>query len=158
MTVDSRTLERSDLEAKVLPELQKIAESLGVTGHQRLRKGDLISAILDKSNGDGHVESYGNGIAGDARASKPRTRKPQPETSSEAPAAVDGPAVEAQPAIAAEVAQAPAAESSPGREAPEAETDRSSPQSEGNASDDGGEACSWKSKPKATCPYPPSFA
>jgi transcription termination factor Rho len=64
MTVDSRPLERSDLESKVLPELQKIAESLGVDGHQRLRKGDLITAILDKANGDGRrssTEPEGNG-------------------------------------------------------------------------------------------------
>src|SRR5712691_10935681 len=53
MNVDSRTMERSDLESKVLPELQKIAESLGVEGHQRLRKGDLITAILDRADGHG---------------------------------------------------------------------------------------------------------
>ncbi|HEX9311736.1 MAG TPA: transcription termination factor Rho [Actinomycetota bacterium] len=67
MNVDSRTLERSDLEGKVLPELQKIAESLGVEGHQRLRKGDLISAIIDKSSGDGRVDG-GAGADGDGRA------------------------------------------------------------------------------------------
>ena len=53
MTLDSGTLIRSDLESKVLPELQKIAESLGVEGHQRLRKGALIQAIMDKASGDG---------------------------------------------------------------------------------------------------------
>jgi transcription termination factor Rho len=52
MTVDSRTMERSELEAKVLPELQKIAEGLGVT-HQRMRKSDLIDAIVAKANGGG---------------------------------------------------------------------------------------------------------
>jgi transcription termination factor Rho len=52
MTVAS-TMERSELEAKVLPELQKIAEGLGVSGHQRLRKSDLIDAILGKANGQG---------------------------------------------------------------------------------------------------------
>jgi transcription termination factor Rho len=53
MSVDSGTMERSALSAKVLPELQRIAQGLGVQGHQRLRKGDLIDAILAKSgNGD----------------------------------------------------------------------------------------------------------
>ena len=50
--MDSRTMERSELEAKVLPELQKIAEGLGVT-HQRMRKSDLIDAIVAKANGGG---------------------------------------------------------------------------------------------------------
>src|SRR5438128_1490387 len=54
MTVDSRTIDRSDLEGKVLPELQQIAQSLGVEGHQRLRKSALIEAIVAKSSEDGH--------------------------------------------------------------------------------------------------------
>ena len=53
MTVDSRTMERSELEGKVLAELQRIAETLGLEGHQRLRKGDLINAILEKAATDG---------------------------------------------------------------------------------------------------------
>jgi transcription termination factor Rho len=53
MKVDSRTMERSDLEGKVLAELQKIAEGLGMEGHQRLRKNDLIDAIVAKANGKG---------------------------------------------------------------------------------------------------------
>jgi len=54
MKVDSRTTERADLQSKVLPELQQIAEGLGVEGHQRLRKSDLIDAIVEKSSTDGH--------------------------------------------------------------------------------------------------------
>jgi len=42
MTVDSTTTERSISKRKVLAQLQKIADSLGVEGHQRLRKGALI--------------------------------------------------------------------------------------------------------------------
>ena len=53
MTVDSRTMERSELEGKVLAELQRIADTLGLEGHQRLRKGDLINAILEKAATDG---------------------------------------------------------------------------------------------------------
>jgi transcription termination factor Rho len=52
--VDSRTMDRSILESKVLPELQRIAEALGVSANQRMRKGDLIQAILDKAAQDGH--------------------------------------------------------------------------------------------------------
>ena len=54
MKVDSRTIERADLEGKVLPELQQIAEGLGLEGHQRLRKSDLIDAIVAKASTDGH--------------------------------------------------------------------------------------------------------
>ena len=54
--MDSRTMERSDLEGKVLPDLQKIAETLGVEGHQRLRKSDLIDAIVNAA-------SAGNGAS-----------------------------------------------------------------------------------------------
>jgi transcription termination factor Rho len=53
--VDSRTVERSDLEGKVLAELQQIAESFGVE-HQRLRKSDLIDAIV-KAASDGNGAS-----------------------------------------------------------------------------------------------------
>src|SRR5437879_6757539 len=57
MKVDSNTIERTELEAKVLPELQQIAETLGVQGHQRLRKGPLIDAIVAKASSDGHAEA-----------------------------------------------------------------------------------------------------
>jgi transcription termination factor Rho len=45
------TTERDILEAKVLPELQAIASSMGVQGYQRLRKADLIGAIIAKAQG-----------------------------------------------------------------------------------------------------------
>jgi transcription termination factor Rho len=72
MNVDSRTLERSELQAKVLPELQQIAGTLGVEGHQRLKKSDLIDAIIAKASQDGQVPSAaGNGevpaVAADSR-------------------------------------------------------------------------------------------
>src|SRR5204862_570537 len=46
-----RTLDKETLESKVLSELQGIAGDLGVEGHQRLRKADLIQAIVTASNG-----------------------------------------------------------------------------------------------------------
>jgi transcriptional regulator with XRE-family HTH domain len=45
------TTERDILEGKVLPELQAIALSMGVQGYQRLRKRDLIEAIIAKAHG-----------------------------------------------------------------------------------------------------------
>ncbi|MBI4728964.1 MAG: transcription termination factor Rho [Acidobacteria bacterium] len=45
---ESGTLERGVLEGKVLSELQEIAQAVGLEGHQRLRKQDLIGAILGK--------------------------------------------------------------------------------------------------------------
>jgi transcription termination factor Rho len=69
MKVDSRTTERADLESKVLPELQQIAETLGVEGHQRLRKSDLIDAIVAKSSADG--DGDGAGAARSAQAAEP---------------------------------------------------------------------------------------
>jgi transcription termination factor Rho len=58
MNVEFGTLDRPALEGKVLSELQGIAEGLGISGHQRLRKGDLIDAILEQAaqgNGAGAV-------------------------------------------------------------------------------------------------------
>src|SRR6266508_6626583 len=49
--VNMATTERDILEAKVLPELQAIASSMGVQGYQRLRKADLIGAIIAKAQG-----------------------------------------------------------------------------------------------------------
>jgi transcription termination factor Rho len=49
--VKMATTERDVLEQKVLPELQAIASSMGVQGYQRLRKADLIGAIIAKAQG-----------------------------------------------------------------------------------------------------------
>ena len=54
------TTNRSTLEGKLLPELQQIAQELGIEGTQRLRKAGLIDAIVEAStNGDraGAVEA-----------------------------------------------------------------------------------------------------
>ena len=48
------TIERSALEGKLLPELQQIAQTMGVEGTQKLRKAGLIDAIVAaSSNGEG---------------------------------------------------------------------------------------------------------
>src|SRR5215208_1693743 len=55
--VNMATTERGILEGKVLPELQAIASSMGVQGIQRLRKADLIGAIIAKAQGVEFVPS-----------------------------------------------------------------------------------------------------
>jgi transcription termination factor Rho len=71
MTLDARTIERSNLEGKLLPELQQLAQTLGVSGYQRLRKGDLIEAIVSKAAENGSVpvgeNTIGNGGSPGAR-------------------------------------------------------------------------------------------
>src|ERR687895_1357434 len=44
-------MDKSVLEQKVLPQLQEIAQGLGLEGYQRLKKGDLIDAIVGASDG-----------------------------------------------------------------------------------------------------------
>jgi transcription termination factor Rho len=45
------TTERSTLEGKVASELHAMADSLGLAGHQRLKKAELIDRILEHTNG-----------------------------------------------------------------------------------------------------------
>ena len=61
------TDDKTALAGKVLPELQKMASSLGLEGYQRLRKGDLINAIVERTNGK----------ASEAAASKPAEAAPK---------------------------------------------------------------------------------
>ena len=60
------TTERTALEGKLLPELQQIAQTLGVEGTQKLRKAGLIDAIVAAStNGEGSARN-GDEAAGTA--------------------------------------------------------------------------------------------
>ncbi len=47
------TTDRSALEGKLIPELQQIAQRLGIEGSQKLRKAGLIDAIVEHSSDDG---------------------------------------------------------------------------------------------------------
>jgi len=80
---ETRTLEREVLEGKVVTELQEIASRLGVSGTQRLKKSDLISAILNAT-------PDGKGGSDGARASA--------LPAAEAMAPPEGPATVAEPA------------------------------------------------------------
>ncbi|TML01376.1 MAG: transcription termination factor Rho [Actinobacteria bacterium] len=114
MTVDSRTMERSELEGKVLAELQRIADTLGLEGHQRLRKGDLINAILEKAATDGQGARSG----------------PTEETSAEGPeasaadASENGQTAQAQATGSAGSVEAPARPSGTGTAERPAGTER----------------------------------
>jgi transcription termination factor Rho len=52
------------LSAKLLPELQRLAQSLGITGTGRMRKGQLIAAIEERQHGG--TGSGGTGSGGNA--------------------------------------------------------------------------------------------
>jgi transcription termination factor Rho len=97
---DSTSVEiPSDLRALRLPELQRIASALGITGLSKLRKGDLIASIEDKRP---------EAPAAEAPAAQPTLPEPAaapvetPAAPTEAPAASTTPvapaADEAQPA------------------------------------------------------------
>jgi transcription termination factor Rho len=60
------TMDRGTLEGKLLPELQQIAQTMGIEGTQRLRKAGLIDAIVEASS---NGERPGSG---EATASSPR--------------------------------------------------------------------------------------
>jgi transcription termination factor Rho len=47
------TMDRSALQGKLIPELQQIAQSLGIEGSQKLRKAGLIDAIVERAGGGG---------------------------------------------------------------------------------------------------------
>jgi len=51
------TMDRETLGSKLLPELQQIAQTMGVEGAQKLRKAPLIDAIVAAStNGEGEAK------------------------------------------------------------------------------------------------------
>src|SRR5881296_4742666 len=93
--MDSETMDRSSLEAKVASELHTIAEGLGIEGHQRLKKADLIDRIVASSPRDGQAPAAegGNVAAGEstdgatAVATEPA---PAPPGSAPAPEAGNG--------------------------------------------------------------------
>ncbi len=91
----------SDLRALRLPELQRIASSLGITGLSKLRKGDLIASIEDKRPVTDDAPAAAAPAATPVTA--PVTEQPTlPEPAAEAPTAPvadpEAPAVESEPA------------------------------------------------------------
>ena len=82
------TTERDILEGKVLPELQAIASSMGVQGYQRLRKADLIGAIIAKAQG---VEFVPSSASSRGRRGGSSIEAPAAEGSGEPQAGADQP-------------------------------------------------------------------
>src|SRR6266508_6775287 len=74
---ETRTLEREVLEGKVVTELQEIASRLGVSGTQRLKKSDLISAIMSATAADGKAGTSDEGNAA-AKAGDGASAPPAP--------------------------------------------------------------------------------
>ena len=72
------TMDRDTLGAKLLPELQQIAQTLGVEGAQKLRKAGLIDAIVAASTDGGDApkpaRAKRNGAAKPSRAGGRRDR------------------------------------------------------------------------------------
>ncbi len=91
------TIERSALEGKLLPELQQIAQTLGVEGTQKLRKAGLIDAIVAAStNGEGSATRNGDEAAGAVASATPVGEAPALGRDDDRPAADDddGPGAE----------------------------------------------------------------
>ncbi|MGH2739871.1 MAG: transcription termination factor Rho [Actinomycetota bacterium] len=70
--MESRTLDREALAGKVVPELQQIAQRLGVEGHQKLKKGELIDAIVGAAQ-DGQKKAQAEV---EPAAERPAAREP----------------------------------------------------------------------------------
>ncbi len=74
-------LERSELEASPLADLHAIADQVGLEGFRRLRKADLIAAILDETGsaaaGQDSGDGYGAEEEGDRSESAQRPRTPR---------------------------------------------------------------------------------
>ncbi|MEV7806410.1 transcription termination factor Rho [Microbispora sp. NPDC088329] len=128
------------LAGMVLPELQALATSLGITGTGRMRKSQLIAAIQEKQGGSGETAAEPKAAAEAPAAERPargrreRSRAAAAPAPEAAPAATpaaepvvaareERPVVEAAPAVAAEAAQnGVAAVAEPQAEAVQSET------------------------------------
>ena len=82
------TTDRNALEGKLIPELQKIATSLGIEGTQRLRKSGLIDAIVAQGDGNGSAAPSapahtGGDADGDGGERPARDRGPQASTATD---------------------------------------------------------------------------
>ena len=77
------TADRTTLEGKLIPELQRIAQDMGIEGTQKLRKAGLIDAIVAGS-GDANGEANGASAADDDRRG-PSLRPPRAGAGDDAP-------------------------------------------------------------------------
>ncbi|HYH50650.1 MAG TPA: transcription termination factor Rho [Acidimicrobiia bacterium] len=112
-TTEEFAAERAQLGQRDRDELHEIASAMGVRGATRLRKADLIEAILDKATSGASVPEP----TGD-KPKKRATRKKTADTESAAPSAGDGAAGDTAPAASAEGAGGASAEAPPAAPAP----------------------------------------
>ena len=101
-------LDRSELEASPLADLHAIADQIGLDGFRRLRKADLIDAILGESGGEDTGADAETGTETEAeteegerprsrRRRAPRLRRSRSEESDEQPEPEAEPEAEAEP-------------------------------------------------------------
>ncbi|MEX2557880.1 MAG: transcription termination factor Rho [Actinomycetota bacterium] len=111
---ETRTLEREVLEGKIIAELQQIAGRVGVSGFQKLKKSDLISAIMRASSADGKPAKTNNAKSAEAKPEPKSEAKgdAKPEANEE-PAATEAPKAEAPAAEAPAASETAPAETSP---------------------------------------------
>ena len=94
-------LDRSALEASPLADLHTIASELSIDGYRRLRRAEVISAIIDKqSGGDGTAAA--DASAEQAPAEKPKPRRPTRARRTSRAAADDDEAADPRAAAKAE--------------------------------------------------------
>jgi transcription termination factor Rho len=74
------TMDRGSLEGKLLPELQQIAQTMGIEGTQRLRKAGLIDAIVEASTNGDRPNGEGNSSPSAAVATADRSDTADAET------------------------------------------------------------------------------
>ncbi|GAB2573839.1 hypothetical protein Aab01nite_20520 [Paractinoplanes abujensis] len=99
-TATKRRRGGTGLSAMLLPELQSLAASLGISGTARMRKGELITAITERQSGGAPAES----------APKPRSSR----TAASAPAeSAPAPVVATAPVAASAKAEPPAVQTAP---------------------------------------------
>jgi transcription termination factor Rho len=85
-------LERSELEASPLADLHTIANQVGLDGFRRLRKADLIDAILGETSAEGAGDQPADEDERSGAGQRPRRRRPQrSRRSSEEPADIAAP-------------------------------------------------------------------
>ncbi|UXN25153.1 transcription termination factor Rho [Curtobacterium flaccumfaciens] len=105
----------SDLRALRLPELQRIASSLGITGLSKLRKGDLIASIEDKRPVDETPAAPAATVVAETPAEPAATEQPTLPEPAEALAQPAAEAPVADPEAPVADPEAPAESAAPSR-------------------------------------------
>src|ERR671930_893845 len=76
-------LDRRELEQSPLADLHAIAAELGVEGFRRMRKDELIGAILRDQGGDDDGSAEAEALVEEAEDAESAAREPEPEAEEE---------------------------------------------------------------------------